>query len=764
MKNKPAISAALAVLAAVLVFSSCGTGSEPSINTAFKQEYVEGELIVKFKGNIPLSKAQAFHKSVGAFVEHGYPSIGAELIKLPIGLSVENAVQAYTSNPSVEYAEPNFIVHKAVIPNDTYFDYHNSGVDAGQWGLYNYGQTIKGVAVTPLADINATAAWDIHNGVGSVANVVVAVVDTGVDYNHLDLAGNIWSNPGEICGDVIDNDGNGFVDDCIGWNFSYGTNDPLDDDNDSHGTHVAGTIGAICNNGIGVCGVNWSVKIIPVKVLNSSGYGSMDNVIMGVLYAVQNGAKYINASYTYEGSPSAAERDSINTANNNGVLFIAAAGNFGSDNDTYPAYPAGHMLPNIISVGASDYTDTKASFSDYGEDSVHVFAPGVNIFSTIISNKITYAISGIMGYGFLAGTSMAAPHVTGLASLVASYKPWLTHLEVKETILSSADKKPQLAGFAASAGRINAYDALVFDINAVAPFKPTKLSPSVTGSSTISLNWVDNSTREDGFKLERKDGSGGVFNMIANFPANAVSYTDTGLVEGQSYFYKIKSFNSFGDSEYSKMKGVTIPLNAPSNFTAVGIVNNAIRLRWSDNSLQETGFMIERRDQNSSSFILVASVISNTVEYLDYAIVPNQAYYYRIRAYNSVANSVYTTVVSASTESTVGTGTVFSEAGCFIATAAYGSYLAPEVMTLRRFRDEYLLTNETGRGLVRLYYEYSPPAAGYIARHETLRAVSRAVLAPVVFSVKHPSAGFSIALGALLLGLVRIRRGKNDSR
>src|SRR3989344_857319 len=266
------------------------------------------------------------------------------IVKLEQNEDVPTAISKLKQDPLVEYAEPNYIVYSSVIPNDPNF--------SKLWGLYNTGQT----GGTNGASINTPPAWDSTHD----SNIVVGIIDTGIDYNHEDLASNVWTNPGETPANGKDDDNNGFVDDIHGWDFAYGDKDPFDDN--GHGTHVAGTIGAVGNNGLGVVGVNWNVKIMPVKFLNSSGAGTGDTAARALLYANQMGFKITSNSWG-GGANSQALYEAITVANNAGNLFIAAAGNNSSDNDLLPMYPSSYDLPNIISVAATDYKDQLASFS-----------------------------------------------------------------------------------------------------------------------------------------------------------------------------------------------------------------------------------------------------------------------------------------------------------------------------------------------------------------------------------------------------------------
>ena len=341
------------------------------------------------------------------------------------------------NNPLLEYIEFDYAIKPAVapaatIPNDSDF--------AQLWGLNNTGQA----GGTPDADIDAPEAWDTQKG---SASVIVGVIDTGVDYTHQDLATNIWTNPGEIPNDGIDNDGNGYIDDLRGWDFAYNDNDPMDVY--GHGTHVSGTIAAKGNNSIGVTGVSWNSKTMPIKFLDDQGSGYTSNAILALNYATKMGAKITNNSWG-GGSFSQALYDSIKAAGDSGALFIAAAGNDSRDTDAIPSYPASYDLPNIISVAATTRTDSLSYFSNYGKTTVDLGGPGSDIYSTLPNNS----------YGTYNGTSMATPHVSGVASLLWSQNPGWTSNQVKAAILDKGDPLPALAGKTVTGKRLNAAKAL----------------------------------------------------------------------------------------------------------------------------------------------------------------------------------------------------------------------------------------------------------------------------------------------------------------
>jgi subtilisin family serine protease len=393
---------------------------------------------------------------------------GIYLIHLDQSTSVENAIKIASSNPNVEYAEPDYYVHPAeTMPNDPRF--------AEQWGLNNDGSTGKAGA-----DIGVVRVWDSTTGSD---DVVVAVIDTGLDLTHFDLAQNIWVNPGETPGNGVDDDGNGFVDDVNGWNFLANNNDP-GPASDFHGTHVAGIVGAVGNNGLGVSGVAWRVKLMALKFIEGRT-GEVSDAIKAINYAVRErrrgvNVRVINASWGDSEANSTPLRDAIAAAGNKGILFVCAADNGGSDSrgddlDVAPDYPAvwSADLHTIVSVAALDSRDNLGAFSNYGSRTVTVGAPGVGVLSTVPGN----------GYGFLTGTSMATPHVAGVAALLWAREPSLTPEQVRDRIVRSAVPVLSLAAKCVSSGRANAFNAAS---NTIAPVPALAIGQVVT-----TKKWVD---------------------------------------------------------------------------------------------------------------------------------------------------------------------------------------------------------------------------------------------------------------------------------
>jgi subtilisin family serine protease len=280
-----------------------------------------------------------------------------------------------------------------------------------------------------MASIRAPAAWDVTTG---SPDVVVAVLDTGIDLGHPDLSDNIWTNPDEIAGNGLDDDHNGYVDDVHGWDFAYDDNDPSDVY--GHGTHVAGTVGAVGNNGIGVVGVNWRVQLVALKFLDDSGSGYDSDAIRALQYARDKGIRISNNSWG-GGDYSRALYDAIASMRATGHLFVTAAGNYGLDNDFDPLYPCSFDLENVLCVASITSTDALSGFSNYSSTSVDIGAPGSSIYSTIPG-----------GYATFSGTSMATPHVTGAAALLSGQHPDWTYAQMLTTILNTARPDSRLVG------------------------------------------------------------------------------------------------------------------------------------------------------------------------------------------------------------------------------------------------------------------------------------------------------------------------------
>ena len=401
-------------------------------------------LLVKPAAGADLS---ALHATLGATVLQTFPAIdNLQIVQLPASADASSLIAAYQQSGLVQYAEPDFIVHLLNDPND--FRYW----DGSLWGLHNTG--IYGG--TPGADIKASQGWNVQT---SAANIIVAITDTGVRLTHEDLAANLWTNPGESGKDALgldksmnglDDDHDGYIDDVHGINAILGTGLPLDDY--GHGTHVSGTVGGVGNNSVGVVGVAWRVQLMECKFIDAQGNGSISDAIKCLDYARRKGAKIVNASWGSYSFNSTALYDAINSLRQAGILFVAACGNDNNDNDARPLYPASYNLDNIIAVAATDRTDAKAWFSNFGAHTVHLGAPGAAIFSAWNGSDNDYRYDD--------GPSMAAPHVAGACALVWAHNPGDNYLQIKNRILGSTDALPALAGRTVTGGRLNLYKAL----------------------------------------------------------------------------------------------------------------------------------------------------------------------------------------------------------------------------------------------------------------------------------------------------------------
>jgi subtilisin-like proprotein convertase family protein/subtilisin family serine protease len=443
---------------AVAAMTTWGCGSPPQNSnpdpqpgaqtSGSKVAFAKDSVIVRFRNTPTVASARSSLSRIkgtitdknndGVYDAYAHIAGGSlAVVQLDKSVTVEKALAQLRSDPSVLYAEPNYIVHTSTVPNDARF--------AELYGMNNTGQT----GGTADADIDAVEAWDSTTG---SARIVVGVVDTGIDYNHEDLAANVWINPNEIAGNGLDDDGNGYIDDVHGINAITGTGDPMDDN--SHGSHCSGTIGGVGGNGIGVAGVNWEVQIMGLKFLDAGGSGSLEAAITAIDYAVAMKNAGVNLRVLSNswggGGFSQALQDAIQAANDVDILFVAAAGNSGTDNDVVPEYPSGYDVPNVIAVAATDHNDGLAGFSEFGLTTVDLGAPGVDILSTTPGNT----------YSVFSGTSMATPHVSGVAALVLSANETLSTAELKDILINSGDPVPSLAGKTVSGKRLNAASAV----------------------------------------------------------------------------------------------------------------------------------------------------------------------------------------------------------------------------------------------------------------------------------------------------------------
>jgi subtilisin family serine protease len=410
----------------------------PPASAAFRDD----RILIKPKLSAETWAFKILHQLAGATVHRVFPDIGnLHVIHLRGDDAVTNALRRYRESGLVEYAEPDYIVSAARTPNETAY------VDGSQWALFNWGQ----LGGTTDCDIDAAEGWDLAYDASSV---LVAVLDTGVRVTHEDLRANLWVNSGEIPANGIDDDSNGYIDDVHGINAIDGSGDLTDEF--GHGTHVAGILGAVGNNGIGMVGTAWRATILNCKFLDLNLQGSISDAIECIDYARANGAKIFNASWggiTSSQFSSLALYDAIKSLRDQGIIFVAASGNFALDNDSANAfYPASFDLDNIISVAATTRDDGLAHFSDYGLNSVDLGAPGYIVYSCWSGHDSDYRTDD--------GTSMAAPQVAAACALAWTLAPGSSYQQIIQRVLAGAEPIPALAGKCRTGGRLNLFQVL----------------------------------------------------------------------------------------------------------------------------------------------------------------------------------------------------------------------------------------------------------------------------------------------------------------
>lgn len=472
------------ILSAALALGVCSGAM--AFEKEIMAEHVKGEVLVKLRPG----KLNSFlnQKSLyGAMIKEKVNTLSGDLVLLKVNKSrsLSNLIEKINQNPSVEYAEPNYIYRAienvsnvtsllqnmqmdrdystAMTPNDPRY--------GKLWGLHNTGNNEpagssgnSSPSGVEGADVNAEAAWSMNKG---SARVKIAVIDTGVDYNHEDLRNNMWINQAEANGEPgVDDDGNGYIDDIHGYDFANNDGDPMD--GNGHGTHCSGTIAAEHNNGIGVAGVMSEASIVAVKFLSDQGSGTTLDAIKAVDYATKVNVDIMSNSWGGGGASQALE-DSIRRAKDAGIVFTAAAGNSASDNNSRPHYPSNYDVENVISVAAHNYNDTLASFSCYGSRTVHVAAPGRNILSTIPNN----------GYAVYSGTSMATPHVTGVVGLYVAQNGRTDVAQLRENLMNTSIYTRAYGKKTIGGGRVDAYNFL----NGIVTPRPARPNPDAWISS-----------------------------------------------------------------------------------------------------------------------------------------------------------------------------------------------------------------------------------------------------------------------------------------
>jgi subtilisin family serine protease len=572
----------------------------------------------------------------------------------------------------VEYAEHNMLLRPLASDDSDPLYYL-------QWALHNTGQ----FGGTEGADIDAENAWTLSTG---DADIVVAVLDCGIDTYHPELIQNLWHNPGETPDNNQDDDHNGFVDDYDGWH--WGPDVPEQERKNpnpygsSHATEIAGIIGAAWDNDAGIKGICQNVRIMNLNLDGDTwgwdaGFIHVSDMINAIDYAIQNGASVISCSQGWHRKLASVKdpqdednniwnefldnkssfEAAINRARDRGVLFVTAAGNYnmyGSDWYDVDSSEASHVYPgcfpedNIINVMATQRDDNRGDYSMYGQQSVDLGAPGDGIVTT----GLYYNHTEEKWYVSASGTSQAAPHVAGVAALLLSKCPALTYGLLKSRLMDTGESLSALQGKCVSGKRLNAYNALYDPLNQVTPSSPTILNAYATAWNTIVVNWQDNSSNEIGYEIQRYNSDKPVFHRYASVYQQVTTFVDQYAYTrsdggGIVHSYRVRAGNVGGGmSAYSGTVYAYVPYTvpvAPSNLAAETNIIPNIVLTWNDNANNEQSFIIERK--KTGPWTQLTGVGPNTTTYTD-RVTQTGTYYYRIKAQNPVGNSSYSNQIT----------------------------------------------------------------------------------------------------------------------
>lgn len=632
------------------------------------------------------------------------------------GFVVAEIDETKLKKSNIKYIPDRKIFRKAQLPNDP-------GISS-QWSISN----------TKLSNL-----WDSKGY--NCSNVVVAVVDTGIDYTHDDLSANILVNSSETLGNNIDDDTNGFKDDYYGYDFAYNDNDPRD--GDGHGSHVAGIIGAVINNSKGIAGV-CNVKLLAVKVLDDRGDGWISDVYEGIIYAANRGAKIINLSMEANSSYSEYVRlfnEAISYARGKGAFVVVAGGNSGYNLLSYTVLPASlrNNHDNMFVVGSYNSSNNFSYFSNYGGLLMDIVAPGEDIYSTFKNND----------YYTDSGTSMATPFVSGVIAHLLANEPNLSFQDVRNRLYNATVKNSNFLGKALCDGKFD-LSKLFSPIDRPIITKIDNTNPAYQQTVTLTgyfkdidyLYWNNRSvsfTKLDDHRITFKipfleiGESYGVLKAVYNGqesnsivirPNSVITTTASVSLSLSSGTFSILETGNYPVSGYQTIgEGVKFYLSSSSSYVRLTITKN----------------QITSSDTNLTYGALVDDVGNQWVVSSE-----NGVYVYD----NVSTNKTYFFVEVTSGSSGGGGG------GCFIATAAFGSYLDPHVKVLRDFRDKYLLTSGVGKWFVEEYYKYSPPIADFIRDKEILKSLVRMMLMPIIFAIQH----FYLSMLLVIVGFVVVYR------
>jgi len=574
---------------------------------------IPGEVIVTFKQDATEEEKAELRASIGG-VDAEFVSLadGTELIQLKSGMSVSAANKVVESYDFSEFSEPNYVITETAISDDP------NVIDGSTWGVLGNGSTPSNQFGS-----NATSAW--ASGYTGSDKVYVVVIDGGIDYTHPDLAANMWTNEPEANGSPgVDDDGNGYVDDIHGYDFANGDGEVNDDIKDFHGTHVAGTIGAVGGNGIGVAGVSWDVNLISAKFMNL-GSGSTAYAIQAIDYATElrtkKGLNIVATNNSWQGAGSRSLLAAIKRGGDAGILFVAAAGNSGYNNDDYEHYPSSYNCSTslrewdcVVAVSAIDSTGEVSYFSQYGQRTVDIGAPGSDIVSTVPGG----------GYRALSGTSMAAPHVTGALALCASANRALSQDELKSILLESAAPTPSLNGKVKSGGRLDVGAMLPICASKVQAFKyePNTFVALAMYTNLIHLTWTDRTRGEYGYEIQMATGMAGcngTFEHLAYIGPSLSSYPVRNLTESTFYCFRILAYRDATKTSFVKSNmEITWTSNLPFIYGQVLLsdgtpVSNA-KVNWTVSSVAWNGAAtVTTRSDEYGGYVLQVSPGSGTL-------------------------------------------------------------------------------------------------------------------------------------------------------
>lgn len=554
-----------------------GSGMMTGVQASETARHVPGEIIVKFKSGV--NAKQFFQNksitSLGLTPKREIKLSYQKLNVISVGdeKSLTHALEALKNNADIEYAEPNYIYSIAVMPKEyaavtkrletsPFADLSAATPDDTSfgklWGLSNTGSNEpQGKVGVEGADVNALKAWDITKGSRSVK---IAVIDTGVDYNHPDLKGNVWINELELKGKAgVDDDGNGYIDDVHGYDFANNDNDPMD--GHGHGTHCSGTIGAVHNNKLGVAGVMADVTIVPIKFLGDDGSGSLEAAIKSIDYATTLNVDLMSNSWG-GGGRSEALFEAIKRASDQGIIFTAAAGNSSANNDATPSFPANYEAPNVVSVAALTAQNDMAYFSSYGRNSVHIAAPGHNILSTVAGGK----------YEIMSGTSMATPHVSGVLGLLLAKEGRLSHDVMKERLTYTGVPVSALRGKTQTASRIDAYNLLT-------DTRPARSGPRPDAWTTVKL--------DQAFETDHPYKENANLNVVHTFAGAKFIRVKVAKYDFESGYDYLRIADASGNT-LEKITGTG------ANYTTDFVEGDSIQFNFvSDRSISKWGIKIE---------------------------------------------------------------------------------------------------------------------------------------------------------------------------